>query len=65
LVQKNAKGNTKLASIELSETYFDMKNVIKNRIMEHNEAIGKTAIINPKIVATPLPPLKPTYIGKI
>jgi hypothetical protein len=58
--QKKAKGKTKLAKIELKETYLEVKMVIKKTTIEHNEAIGKTAIIKPNTVATPLPPLNPT-----
>ncbi len=33
--------------------------------MQSRAAIGENAIIIPKPVATPFPPLKPTYIGNI
>ena len=46
--------------MELSDTYLEKKRVIINIPIESNAANGKTPIIIPNNVATPLPPLKPT-----
>ena len=50
--------------MELKETYFDKNNIKIKTPMESNAACGKAPIINPSSVATPFPPLKPTYTGK-
>ena len=45
------------AKIELSDTYFVMKTVIKNVAMSIGAAIGKPTRDIPNVVSIPLPPL--------
>jgi hypothetical protein len=58
-------GNEIPAMIELSETYFEIRSVIRKMPIQIREAIGFIAITTPRRVATPLPPLKPAKTGKI
>ena len=53
------------ANIELSETYFVRRRVMMNTPKTKSVGNGCMAITIPKMVATPLPPLKPTYRGKM
>ncbi len=58
-------GNAKLAKIELRDTKRVRKRT-KRKTPEQLRAVqGDTAMINPKSVATPLPPLNSAQMGKI
>ena len=61
----NTTGNAIPANIDERETILKLTSETKNTINENTEASGKIQITIPKIVATPLPPLKPAKIGKI
>ena len=49
----------------LTETYFVIKNTIRNITVQIRTANGWIANSTPHRVATPFPPLKLWYIGKI
>lgn len=56
-------GNANEPMMELSETYLVVINTTIKTAREINAAVGFSANTIPKSVATPLPPLKPTYTG--
>lgn len=53
------------ASIDDKETMREANKTIKNTNKDKQQDNGKIQITIPKIVATPLPPLKPAKTGKI
>ncbi len=54
-----------LARIELNDTKRVRYKTSKNTPMQLNAVHGETAIMSPKSVATPFPPLNSAQIGKI
>ena len=60
------RGTAIAVVIDDKDTYPESKNTeIKIPKLIKNNMVGNNAMITPTIVATPLPPLNPTYIGKI
>ena len=55
-----ATGKLTAASIEPSDTYFEKATTATKIRKQTKETSGTKATITPSIVATPLPPLKPT-----